>query len=126
MADVAALEAQVKDAGEAVRLMKEANKTAPGTHSKVHQCVRAVQRSRPARVLFLRSLVDGGYYEKESHRVRLWHATAPYARMLMCRCAGVRRRATGHPSAPRNGDDYDSHDDSRALLLLRADMPGSN
>lgn len=35
MADVAALEAQVKDAGEAVRLMKEANKAAPGTHSKV-------------------------------------------------------------------------------------------
>jgi hypothetical protein len=46
--------------------------------------------------------------------------------MLMRRCAGVRRRATGHPSAPRNGDDYDSHDDNRALLLLRADMPGSN
>ena len=35
MADVAALEAQVKEAGEAVRLMKEANKATPGTNSKV-------------------------------------------------------------------------------------------
>jgi hypothetical protein len=35
MADVAALESQVKDAGETVRLMKEANKATPGTHSKV-------------------------------------------------------------------------------------------
>ena len=32
MADI---EAQVKEAGEAVRLMKEAKKAAPGTHSKV-------------------------------------------------------------------------------------------
>ena len=48
MADI---EAQVKEAGEAVRLMKEANKAAPGTHSKV--CVvrllACLRVSRPPR-----------------------------------------------------------------------------
>ena len=35
LAAMANIKAQVKEAGEAVRLMKEANKAAPGTHSKV-------------------------------------------------------------------------------------------
>jgi len=35
MEDIAALQAQAVEAGENVRLMKEANKATPGTHPKV-------------------------------------------------------------------------------------------